>query len=211
MDRKLGCKIHNHKLNLEAQAVFTQEILKEMDLWKGKTRSLIDLQEVINKKFATTFEYYQIVYQVKKLFDKNFGTADDDAYNFVEEIKKEISTNGGRFSIEKEQNRLKRVVFVSNFMLNYSQFFLDIVLIDSTYRRNRFNMPLVNVIGVNNYGKNILLAFGLLSDEKTDSYEWLLGKLKDFWRKSPQLMISDECDAIRNGKTLVNLFLLCSD
>ena len=178
---------------------------------EGKTRSLIDLQEVINKKFATTFEYYQIVYQVKKLFDKNFGTADDDAYNFVEEIKKEISTNGGRFSIEKEQNRLKRVVFVSNFMLNYSQFFLDIVLIDSTYRRNRFNMPLVNVIGVNNYGKNILLAFGLLSDEKTDSYEWLLGKLKDFWRKSPQLMISDECDAIRNGKTLVNLFLLCSD
>jgi len=211
MDSKLGCKIHNHKLNLKAQAVFTQEILKEMDLWKGKTRSLIDLQEVINKKFATTFEYYQIVYQVKKLFDKNFGTADDDAYNFVEEIKKEISTNGGRFSIEKEQNRLKRVVFVSNFMLNYSQFFLDIVLIDSTYRRNRFNMPLVNVIGVNNYGKNILLAFGLLSDEKTDSYEWLLGKLKDFWRKSPQLVISDECDAIRNGKTLVNLFLLCSD
>lgn len=106
---------------------------------------------------------------------------------------------------------MKRVVFVSNFMLNYSQFFLDIVLIDSTYRRNRFNMPLVNVIGVNNYGKNILLAFGLLSDEKTDSYEWLLSKLKDFWRKSPQLMISDECDAIRNGKTLVNLFLLCSD
>ena len=43
------------------------------------------------------------------------------------------------------------------------------VLVDATYKRNRFNMPLVNVMDINNYGKAILLAFGLMTDEKADS------------------------------------------
>ena len=49
--------------------------------------------------------------------------------------------------------------------MTYSNFFLDIVIIDTTYKRNRFSLPLVNVIGINNLGQNILLAFGSLNDE----------------------------------------------
>ena len=65
-----------------------------------------------------------------------------------------------------------------------SKLFLDMVIIDATYKRNRFNMPLINVVGVNNYGRTILLAFGLMDDEKANSYDWLFKSLKEIWKKN---------------------------
>lgn len=62
-------------------------------------------------------------------------------------------------------------------MMQYADYFLDIVIVDATYKRNRFNLPLVNVIGVNNFGHNIMLAFGLFSNETLDSYTWFFGEL----------------------------------
>jgi len=84
-------------------------------------------------------------------------------------------------------------------MITYSNYFLDIVIIDSTYKKNRFNLPLVNIIGVNNFGFNILLAFGLLSDETAESYTWLFEKLKESWKKDPKVIITDDCESIQKG------------
>ena len=84
-------------------------------------------------------------------------------------------------------------------MLNYAQYFLDIVIVDSTYKRNRFNMVLINILGVNNYGKNVMLAFGLASDETISTYDWIFKNLKKAWKKDPLNFISDECASILNG------------
>lgn len=85
-------------------------------------------------------------------------------------------------------------------MLLYSNYFLDIVIVDSTYRRNRFNLPLVNVIGINNYGQNVMLAFSLLSNETTEDYKWLFSELKKIWgNNKPVNFIIDGCDAMKKG------------
>jgi len=91
-------------------------------------------------------------------------------------------------------------------MILYSKYFLDIILVDSTYRRNRFNLILVNVLGVNNYGKNILLAFGLLSSETKENYDWFFSQLKKAWKdKSPINCITDEDESIQQG---IDIFFL---
>ena len=91
-------------------------------------------------------------------------------------------------------------------MVKYSEKFLDVVLVDSTYKRNRFNLPLVNIIGINNYGRNILLGFGLLSKEDIESYSWIFENLKYVWKKDPNNFVIDECESIKQGI----LFLICS-
>lgn len=63
-------------------------------------------------------------------------------------------------------------------------------------------MPLVNIIGINNYGHNVFLAFGLLTDEKKDSYEWLFEQLRKAWNKEPENFITDDCAEIQKGKEL---------
>jgi len=172
-----------------------------------------NLTSEINKKFKTNFKINQIRYQVNKFIEESFGKPDADASHFAALAKEETEEHGEAFYLETDQqNSFKRCLFVSSTMLQYSQSFLDIVLIDATYKKNRFSLPLVNIIGfflffsfviilgINNYGHNIMLAFALLQDETLESYQWLFYNLKTIWKKNPLNIISDECESIQQGK-----------
>ena len=143
----------------------------------------------------------QIKYRVQKLCKETKGKAQQDAYDFVNLAKEDAQNNEGYFSYEVNgTNEFDKCIYLSKTMILYSKYFLDIILIDSTYRRNRFNLILVNVLGVNNYGKNILLAFGLLSSETKENYDWFFSQLKKAWKdKSPINCITDEDESIQQG------------
>jgi zinc finger SWIM domain-containing protein 3 len=52
--------------------------------------------------------------------------------------------------------------------------FGGVVVFDSTYRVNKYNLPFVPFIGVNHHRSTTVFEFGIVSDEKTKSYVWLL-------------------------------------
>jgi len=57
--------------------------------------------------------------------------------------------------------------------LDYSAFG-DVVVFDSTYKTNRYNMPLVPFVGVNQHGSTVLFACGVTSRETFEAYVWML-------------------------------------
>jgi transposase-like protein len=63
----------------------------------------------------------------------------------------------------------------------------DCVAFDSTFGTNCFRMPLVLVAGVDGEGHTILLATALLSEERSNSYEWFLEQLAEagYWLPTP--------------------------
>lgn len=125
----------------------------------------------------------------------------EDAYLFVK-LAQEKSKEGAYFNfrVDKE-SKFTSAIYLSKTMLLYSQYFLDLVIVDATYKRNRFNLPLINVIGVNNFGKNIMLAFGLLSNETLEGYIWFFSELKKAWRTNkPINFIIDGCSEMKQGK-----------
>ena len=107
--------------------------------------------------------------------------------------QKEVREKGGYFAIKNDSNdKFQQTLYISNWMIKLSEYFLDIVIIDTMYKRNRFNLPLVNIIGIDNSGHNILLVFGLLTNKKTESYTWLFRELKSAWKKNPLNVITDD-------------------
>ena len=86
--------------------------------------------------------------------------------------------------------------------MTLSKYFTDFVLVDTTYKRNRFNLPLVNVVGVDNFGRTIMLAFGILSNETLESYNWFFHWLREGWGKNPKVFLCDEDAAIIQGMVL---------
>ena len=149
-----------HELNYVSKSEFNSEILKEINDLKGKIKTIKDLTSHINSKFGCDFEDYQINYSVEKLLKENFGTTDEDAFNFIQLAKTDVEKNGGFFEVEaSEDNRLIKVLYISGVMLKYAKKFLDVVIVGSTYKRNRFNPPLVNIVGINNLGFTIFFAF----------------------------------------------------
>ena len=71
----------------------------------------------------------------------NFGVPDIDAYNFSEMTEKASKENGAFFAIKlhtSNNNQFQRALYLSPDMLEYANYFLDIVIVDATYKRNRF-------------------------------------------------------------------------
>ena len=179
---------------------FTRQIDNEINLLKGKMKTMKSLTKYINKKFRTNFPVYRIQYRAEKFLKETYGQPDDDADRFIELARKDTRENGGSFFLRQDANdKLIYFLYVSKAMTDLSKKFLDLVIIDSTYKRNRFNLLIVNVLGVNNLGQNILLAFGLLTNEKKESYDWIMQKLKGVWGGDPLNIICDECPSINGG------------
>ena len=122
--------------------------------------------------------------------NENFGNPSEDAHLFIEELKKD-EKNGAfnEISLNQKTNQLEKILYISKNMFEYKDKFLDVVFVDSTYKRNRFNMPVVNILGINNFGRNILLGFALVNEETTNAYDWLFKMLKKIWKKEPNFLL----------------------
>lgn len=53
------------------------------------------------------------------------------------------------------------------------QEFSDVVVFDTTYLTNKYDMPFAPFVGVNHHGQSILLGCALLSSEDTSTFMWL--------------------------------------
>ena len=49
---------------------------------------------------------------------------------------------------------------------------------DNTFKTNRFNMPFVNTTGITGMGTSFNIAFGLLSKEDEETYQWYFERLE---------------------------------
>jgi len=177
-----------------------ENIIKDIDLLKGQIKTFGKLTKLINTKYGTNFITSQIKYQVDRLLKINFGNPQKDAYSFINLAKEEAAKNGFFQYKTNSSNQFDRAIYLSETMLLYSKYFLDIVIVDATYKRNRFNLPLINVIGINNHGQNIMLAFGLVSNETSEAYNWFFAELKNAWgNKKPSNFIIDDCAAMKQG------------
>ncbi|KAK9757405.1 hypothetical protein RND81_01G160500 [Saponaria officinalis] len=90
-----------------------------------------------------------------------------------------------------------------------------VVLIDSTYKMNTYNMALVEVVGVTPTGSSFLIACVLIPSESEKGYTWFLRKLMDILEctgASPSVFVTDrELGLVRALCSLFpeTLHLLC--
>ena len=55
--------------------------------------------------------------------------------------------------------------------------FPHVLMVDNTYKTNRFKMPLFQVVGVTNIGKIFHAGFGLVDNERFDAFQWLFQRI----------------------------------
>jgi zinc finger SWIM domain-containing protein 3 len=72
--------------------------------------------------------------------------------------------------------------------MNY-QSFGDVVF-DSTYRMNRYKMPFVPFVGMNQHRSTTVFGCGIVSDEHVESFIWLLlALMKAMCQQKPELQM----------------------
>jgi len=79
----------------------------------------------------------------------------------------------------------------------------DIILLDCTYKTNRFGMPLLNVVGVSNTNATVHIAQAFIKTEQQPDYEWAIQQLLLMMTEncipSPQVVFSDADLALINA------------
>ena len=73
----------------------------------------------------------------------------------------------------------------------------DVVVLDTTYRTNKYGMPFVPFVGLTHHHTPAFFGCGIISDQSLDSYVWLLRAfLLSVAQKRPKSVITDGGDAV---------------
>jgi hypothetical protein len=112
-----------------------------------------------------------------------------DIYNRIAEVKDGM--HEGQSSINALINQLDRegfwsrvrvdgnqrvtaILFAHPGSLQYLQAYSDILLLDCTYKTNKYQMPLLDMVGVDACQRSFCIAFAFLSGEQEEDYAWAL-------------------------------------
>ena len=92
-------------------------------------------------------------------------------------------------------NRVTRIFFAHPDSVKLLKSNPDVILLDCTYKTNRFNMPLLNICGVTGNNMTPQIAMAFLSGEKDVDYGWGMDcfdqLLKEFGIEYPKCFVTD--------------------
>ena len=89
----------------------------------------------------------------------------------------------------------------------------DILIVDATYRVNKYSLPLVIFSGFNYSGRNCLFGVAIVNNETESTYEWVFKKFFETqFQKYPRILITDQdlSMIIKGYKDLIEHYLHCS-
>ncbi|KAL4315643.1 protein FAR1-RELATED SEQUENCE 4-like [Arachis ipaensis] len=97
----------------------------------------------------------------------------------------------GKYTFTSDE-RLEHIFWADGQPIVDYHYFGDIVAFDSMYKKNKYNKPLVIFSGCNHHGQTVIFDSGLLSDETTETYKWLLETFVEaMGGKSSKVVITD--------------------
>jgi hypothetical protein len=88
--------------------------------------------------------------------------------------------------------------------------FPTVLIMDSTYKLNKYRIPLLEVVGLTSTGKMYAITFGFLPSEKKDNFVWALRVISNFLRCQDDLkvIVTDRDPALM--KAVDNVFPKCT-
>lgn len=99
-----------------------------------------------------------------------------------------------------EYKTLQNFCFMTKRMQNLYSHFNDIIVMDTTHKTNRFGMPLLDIIIINNMGQSCTVFIAFLKNQKYETFLWSLQQFKNgIDSQSPKIILTDEEEALRKG------------
>ena len=100
-----------------------------------------------------------------------------------------------RISTINNRNHLQSLFFASRPAIELCRSFPDLLLMDCTYRTNRYQMPLLHIAACSATHHYFSVGFCLLSGEAESDYLWALQQFRDVVRqdiKLPDVILTDD-------------------
>jgi hypothetical protein len=117
-----------------------------------------------------------------------------------------------------ESSRVTSVFFAHPSSLRYLKLYPEVLILDCTYKVNKYSMPLLDIVGVDACQRSFCIAFAFLSGEEEGDFIWVLERLRYIYEHYgvtlPSVILTDRCLACMNALSSPSCFpesplLLC--
>ena len=176
---------HDHPLGLTSIDL-TQKMIDDIRMFNKRSR-IIDIKESLEKKYYVQLEYQTIYREFRKIYPR-FGN--EDANNLLKILSNKNIIH--KIDIDETNHTIKKLIFATPQMLNNYKLYGDIMLIDSTYRVNHYNIPLIVYSGVDSGGRNVIFGLSVVNDETEETHQWCFREFFSIHQKLPQICITDQ-------------------
>ncbi|KAK1362713.1 hypothetical protein POM88_047187 [Heracleum sosnowskyi] len=85
------------------------------------------------------------------------------------------------YQVSPITNMITDLFFANRKTVQLLHEFYHMLIMDYTYKTNKYKMPLLEIVGVVPTGNFFVVGYAFLQDEKKDSFEWALRCTKDFF------------------------------
>lgn len=100
---------------------------------------------------------------------------------------KSLEQEGYVFAHETRKGRLTNVIFSHPRAIGLARHLgSDVIAMDTTFGTNKYSLPMLNIVGKDQWGKNYYIAQAWLSGEDERTYQWVLEQLI-----SPRFLVSN--------------------
>lgn len=125
-------------------------------------------------------------------------------------IQAMISKLGDEFQFHyvlDDHERLERVLFFHNASLQLLRLFPRSYVLDSTYQTNRFNLPLLDIVGFTATNRSFVIGQVFLTHEEEQDYVWALQWIRDLYEEynlpTPESITTDKAGGVHKACSVV--------
>jgi len=122
-----------------------------------------------------------------------------DSQTVVDRLQEQVSSDPEFFFRVRlnEEGKVCCLFWRDSMMLEDYKIYGDVMVFDTTYRTNRYNLICAPFVGINNHWKNTMFACAFIGDERIESFEWVFDTFKTSMQgKEPITIFSDQDAAI---------------
>ncbi|KZZ93460.1 hypothetical protein AAP_02252 [Ascosphaera apis ARSEF 7405] len=104
---------------------------------------------------------------------------------------------------EGNTGAVEHVIWMSLWSVEMVKRNFEVLIIDNTYKTNRFDRPLMQIAGITSAHTTFCVASAIMLSETEESYRWVLGAFLEMMEgyevKKPYVIITDKDEAARNA------------
>ncbi|CAI2385530.1 unnamed protein product [Moneuplotes crassus] len=203
--------IHNHPLDVKERHYTHNELIqREVKMLLNSHIPVANIRNILNTKFNATLRYSDI-YGIVKGFQngsKNIGdklkTDFQRLLELLEELRGKDPLTQYEFEFEDDEDEdgdengskipceINRILIMTGSMRKLYEQYHDVIFMDATYKTNKHDMPLTVITGIDNEGRNTVLAYALLKKEDKEAYIWLMQTFLKFVEyNEPGIILTD--------------------
>ena len=198
---------HNHRPSLDAAShpihrkkTWTEEQRQEVrSHFRTTLASARDITSIMSSKYPLqTWTRDDVRNEISKAREESLA-----GYTPTQALVRELEARKIRHFYRQNQGHISAILWTLPWCEEMWRKNAEVMIIDNTYKTNRFKLPFLNICGISNISMTFNIAFALISKEDEEAYLWALERLDDLAKelaiKRPHVLVTDFDRALKNS------------